>query len=241
MVDLAEWNLTIPEPSSPVVIETNVLNRNYRSDYFYRTPDGSVTLWAPVTGRYTPELNYPSTELRETRPDGSEYNWKYEDSVSLMQADLRVNQVPSSGKMIIGQIRTVGDSQGTPDSALISLRYRLDPTMEGKTPVTGQVEALIRTKPDTLKIPPQILLRNIPLDGPFSYELRLSRTGVLSVRLFTHGRGNGELSVQLDQRWASYPLYFKAGAYVEDKEGPSTEGGKVTFNRLVTMHQPNNR
>ncbi|MFK4134730.1 MULTISPECIES: polysaccharide lyase family 7 protein [Pseudomonas] len=241
MVDLAEWNLTIPEPSSPVVIETNVLNRNYRSDYFYRTPDGSVTLWAPVTGRYTPELNYPSTELRETRPDGSEYNWKYEDSVSLMQADLRINQVPSSGKMIIGQIRTVGDSQGTPDSALISLRYRLDPTMEGKTPVTGQVEALIRTKPDTLKIPPQILLRNIPLDGPFSYELRLSRTGVLSVRLFTHGRGNGELSVQLDQRWASYHLYFKAGAYVEDKEGPSTEGGKVTFNRLVTMHQPNNR
>jgi hypothetical protein len=241
MVDLAEWNLSIPEPSHPVVIETNVLNRNYRSDYFYRTPDGSITLWAPVTGGTRPDARFPGTELRETRPDGSEYNWKYEDSVSLMQADVRVSQVPSNGKVTIGQIRTIGDNQGTPDSALISLRYHLDEPQEGQVNQTGQMEALIRTQPDTLKIPPQILLRNIPLNGTFNYELRLSRTGVLSVRIFTPGRGNGELSVQLDQRWAGHNLYFKAGAYVEDREGPSTEGGKVIFSRLITMHQPNNR
>ncbi|WP_158635438.1 polysaccharide lyase family 7 protein [Pseudomonas duriflava] len=79
------------------------------------------------------------------------------------------------------------------------------------------------------------------MNGTFSYELRLNRAGVLSARVYTPARGNGELSVQLNPRWATHNLYFKAGAYVEDTTGPATEGGKVTFSRLITMHQPNNR
>ncbi|TWI52748.1 alginate lyase [Pseudomonas duriflava] len=172
MVDLAEWNLTIPTPAEPVVIETSVLNQQYRSDYFYRSADGSITFWTPVTGSVAAGRAYPGSELRETRPDGSEYTWKYGDSVSLMQADLKVSQIPSNGKVIIGQIRSAGDSQHQQDKAVIRLRYRVIKEEHHAAPVTGQLEALIRTKPDTQKAPAQILLRNIT-EHSFEWNVQL--------------------------------------------------------------------
>jgi hypothetical protein len=32
-------------------------------------------------------------------------------------------------------------------------------------------------------------------------------------------------------------LYFKAGAYIQDNEGPSDEGGRVTFFHLNSLHR----
>jgi hypothetical protein len=36
--------------------------------------------------------------------------------------------------------------------------------------------------------------------------------------------------------WRDKPLYFKAGAYVQDNTGYTTEGGEVTFSHLDIDH-----
>ena len=36
--------------------------------------------------------------------------------------------------------------------------------------------------------------------------------------------------------WRDKPLYFKAGVYVQDNTGYTSEGGKVTFSKLDIDH-----
>ena len=42
---------------------------------------------------------------------------------------------------------------------------------------------------------------------------------------------------QIRAPWRNKPLYFKAGAYIQDNEGPSDEGGRVTFFHLNSAHR----
>ncbi|MDQ3204266.1 MAG: polysaccharide lyase family 7 protein, partial [Pseudomonadota bacterium] len=42
---------------------------------------------------------------------------------------------------------------------------------------------------------------------------------------------------KVDPTWKTKPLYFKAGAYVQDNTGYPTEGGKVTFRMLEIHHK----
>ena len=39
-----------------------------------------------------------------------------------------------------------------------------------------------------------------------------------------------------DPEWAGQSLYFKAGAYVQDNEGPASEGARVSFAKLKVSH-----
>ena len=80
----------------------------YSSEYFYKDPDGSLVFWCPVTGVTTSGSSYPRSELRETKPDGTLYNWNVSDGTATLNATLAVNEVPSTGKVVVGQIHDNG-------------------------------------------------------------------------------------------------------------------------------------
>lgn len=239
MIDLANWNLTIPEQTPSAVIDTATLNRGYHSPYFVRRPDGSLVFWAPVTGTHTENAHYPRSELRETLRDGSRLNWHYPEAENQLRAELAVNQVPSSGKVIVGQIHGSGEGDGDNANPLVKLQYRLKDGNQGEPRQVGQIEALLRDKPGDDKSQVQPLIRNVPLNAHFTYQIHLSATGRLTLTASSAAAGERTWSTQVDPGWQAQGLYFKAGAYVQDNKGPADEGGKATFYQLTVEHRPN--
>lgn len=242
MIDLAEWNLTVPVPMPVAQVQTAELNSSgFRSPYLMRGQGGTLLFWVPVTGTPQPFDDYPATELRETRPDGSTYAWKYRDADALLQAEVAVQQVPSRPEVVISEIEDQARVPAAPEP-LLQLVYRVERSTEedrGQT-TQGQLIARLRESPsDSAK--EVILLERLPLNSRFSYDIKLARTGVLTVRAHGAGSRTGDLGLQLDGAWSDHHLYFKAGARLRDGEGPANEGGRVLFYRLISMHQPNNR
>src|SRR3546814_12031033 len=84
MVDLATWNLSIPEGSPPKTIETPRLVDGFKNKYF-NSEGQAVYFWAPVTGAKTENAIYPRSELRETYKDGTLRNWLYPDADNFLQ------------------------------------------------------------------------------------------------------------------------------------------------------------
>ncbi|MCL8040811.1 polysaccharide lyase family 7 protein, partial [Pseudomonas aeruginosa] len=124
----------------------------------------------------------------------------------------------------IGQIHSDGSNSGQA-APLVKLLYqlRLD---------QGRVQALVRERPDDGGTRAYTLMDGIPLGQSFSYRIGVSRSGLLSVSV------NGSaLEQQLDPQWAYQGLYFKAGLYLQDNRGPSSEGGRATFSELRVSHQ----
>jgi hypothetical protein len=76
----------------------------------FQAEGSNVQFWTPVTGTRTENAIYPRSELRETYADGRLRNWTYPEADNYLRATLAVNQVPSSGKIVIGQIHAY-DSQ----------------------------------------------------------------------------------------------------------------------------------
>ncbi|NMF38860.1 polysaccharide lyase family 7 protein, partial [Pseudomonas sp. SWRI 103] len=46
-----------------------------------------------------------------------------------------------------------------------------------------------------------------------------------------------EWNERIGAAWASKPLYFKAGVYVQDNSSNTKEGAKVTFEKLDIDHE----
>jgi hypothetical protein len=62
--------------------------------------------------------------------------------------------------------------------------------------------------------------------------INLNKAGLLSVYA-----ADGEWNERIGAAWGAKPLYFKAGAYVQDNSGDSKEGAKVTFDKLDIDHE----
>ncbi|MCY1497554.1 Alginate lyase [compost metagenome] len=221
MIDLSTWNLTLPVGVPAVTIETPLLLGGYQDQYFQSGTSG-LFFWVPVNGTTTANASYPRSELRETYADGKLRNWTHPSADNYLSASLSVSQVPSTGKIVIGQIHAHGST-----SPLLKLEYQFKTKTQ-----TANIVAKVRQTPsdETGTVIP--LLSGIPLNQRFSYVINLSPRGQLSVMV------NGSLwSQQLSTAWAPKPLYFKAGAYVQDNTGYETESGAATFYDLKAEHR----
>ena len=98
-----------------------MLRRDYQSPYFHRSANG-VELWVPVNGAHTQGSEFPRTELRETLPSGALHAWRYPKADNLLVATLRIDAVPSSRRMVIGQIHST-DVPGSQNDPLLKLQY----------------------------------------------------------------------------------------------------------------------
>jgi hypothetical protein len=134
---------------------------------------------------------------------------------------LAVNQVPSTGKIVIGQIHAY-ESQ----KPMVKLEYQYKTSTQ-----SGNIVAKVRMRPDDSKGRVIIVAENVPLQRNFTYVIHLNKAGLLSIEA-----ANGQWNERLGAAWGKKPLYFKAGVYVQDNSGDSKEGGKVTFAKLDIDH-----
>lgn len=221
MIDLGTWNLTIPVGSPSVTIETPALMGGYQDNYF-KAANGTLFFWTPVNGSATANAVYPRSELRETYVDGKLRNWTYGAADNYMSANLAVGQVPSTGKIVIGQIHAFGST-----SPLLKLEYQFK-TKTG----TGNIVAKVRNTPTDEAGAVVTLLSGVKLNQRFTYVINMSPTGQLSILV-----NSTMFTQQLDPTWAPKPLYFKAGVYAQDNVGDATEAGSATFYNLKLEHR----
>ena len=92
--------------------------------WVFKPAGGSIQFWAPVSGTSTNLSDYPRTELREAYADGTPRNWKYTEGTATLTARMEVNQLPSVGAVIIGQIHGDGALKAVP---FVMLRFAAAP------------------------------------------------------------------------------------------------------------------
>ena len=220
MIDLSTWNLSIPEGSPPATIETSQLVQGFQDQYFH-SDSGTVFFWAPVTGATTTNAIYPRSELRETYSNGTLRNWLYPAADNKLAATLVVSQVPSTGKIVIGQIHAKDSTR-----PMVKLEYQYKTYSS-----TGNIVAKVRMRPDDETGQVITIATGIKLNQSFSYLIHLNPAGVLTINAAGY-----QWSSPISSTWSDKPLYFKAGVYVQDNTGYPTEGGTVTFSLLDIDH-----
>lgn len=218
MIDLTIWNITLPVQTPAQVVATRSM-KSLQNQYFDRT-DERIIFWAPVNGTHTGNSEFPRSELRETFKDGKLRNWLHNSGVNTLKGTLAVNQVPSTGRVVVAQIHA--KEAPTP---LLKLVYRY---AQG----TGNVDVEYRVNPQDKKSPVIFSLPKVALNQTFTYSVQMDKQGNLSVLL-----NNVGTQVKLDASWHTYEFYFKAGVYTLDNVGYSNEGGKVTYTKLDVSHQ----
>jgi len=220
MIELAMWNLSIPVGVPATTIETRVLAGGYQ-DHYFQSKDGAIFFWSPVNGTTTENAKYPRSELRETYADGSLRNWTYPGADHFLRAALSVSQVPSTGKIVIGQIHAYKSSM-----PLLKLEYQYKAHTQ-----SGNIVAKVRLRPEA-EIQTVTLATGIALDQRFTYVVHLTPKGTLVINLNASKWGT-----RLDSGWAQKPLYFKAGVYTQDNTGYETEAGAARFDKLLIEHR----
>lgn len=220
MIDLAVWNLSVPVGSPPKTVESAQLKKGYKDKYF-NSASGTLFFWAPVTGATTQNAKYPRTELRETFTDGSLRNWTYPEADNSLSATLLVSKVPSSGKIVIGQIHAYNSTK-----PMLKVEYQYSDSSR-----SGAIVAKLRKSPGSSEGTVITIARNVPLNTKFNYVIHLSKSGALGI-----SARDQNMSTKVGSGWKTKPLYFKAGAYTQDNTGYTSEGGKVTFYALKARH-----
>ncbi len=221
--DLSHWKLTLPVNSDGAAagkameVFPDQLSAGYvNPEYFYTDKDGAMVFWCPVTGARTENTNYARCELREViDPTDDNVCWSAQGTHT-MDARCRVMEVPSGLKVVIGQIHGYGKT-----SPLIKLQY-----------YKGRVEALVKTKPRKGK-DIKLTFPDVGLDNDFDYQIKLDE-GLLNITV--NGSTQSKNVFEMDPAWAEQTLYFKAGVYPQDNEGPATEGARVAFSKLSVSH-----
>lgn len=221
MIDLATWNLTIPVGVPATTIATPLLVGGYQ-DHYFQSDAASIFFWAPVNGSTTSGSSYPRSELRETFADGKLHNWTYPSADNYLSATLKLNQVPSSGRVVIGQIHGYKN-----DMPMLKLEYQYKAST-----ATGTVVAKLRMIPDGV-VQTVLLASGIPLNQELKYSIHLTPSGTLGLTV-----NKEKWNARLDGGWATRLLYFKAGVYTQDNTGYETEAGSATFYRLKVEHRP---
>lgn len=220
MIDLSTWNLSIPVGSVATTIDTPVLVKGFKDEYFH-ADTGTLFFWAPVTGSKTASAKYARSELRETNTDGSVRNWKYADANNTLKATMMVTQVPSTGKVVIGQIHVYGSNE-----PLLKVEYQYKEKLG-----TGNIVAKIRMTPDQDDPTVVTVATGVPMNKSLNYIIQLTNAGTLNVTAY-----NKTWTTKIGSGWSSAQMYFKAGVYVQDNTGYATEGGSTTFTKLAIAH-----
>lgn len=230
-IDLSRWYLTLPIGSkgNPTTILPSQLVSGYTSQYFYVGSDGAQVFWAPVNGLKTAGSTYPRTELREENPNGTKHNWNMADGTATLSATVAVNQVPSKGGVVIGQIHDIG-SGGVKNLPLIELMYLYNST----TGTGSMIAETFHAPTGQASIAKHVIASGIGLNTQVSYVIQLTPDGTLQVQI----NGKTAYTEVVSQSWTSQGLYFKAGAYPNDASGPSSEGARVAFYALSATHTP---
>lgn len=218
--NLSRWKLTLPTAGAPEISAAQLGAGYSNSNYFYTGPDGAMVFWCPVTGGTTSGSSYPRSELRELLVSTNDnVNWSALGTHTL-DAQCRILQVPSTKKVIFGQIHAFGEEA----NPLVKLQYD-----------DGIVEALVKLSPSS-GTDAEHPFMPVALNSPITYRLQLEN-GLLTMTV--NGSNRTVNVVQTDPAWAAQGLYFKAGSYCQDNLGTAAEGARVSYYQLQVTHTGN--
>ena len=222
----------------------------YISAYFTPGDDGSVALFCPVGGAHTSGSKYPRTELREL------LEWKASAAdgahAHTLEADMAVTRAPPSGKLVVGQVHVDGLVGAC--SVVLELEWEAGGTVEARlrdkacktvSKNVGYGIELNRRFRYSVKV-------GVPPAGMHSTSFNASTDGAqsaptLNVTL-TWQTSKGQTVSKSTGAYALVqplddPLYFKAGAYLQDSSFSSnaggvssTDGATVSIHALRTTH-----
>ncbi|WP_339524330.1 polysaccharide lyase family 7 protein [Pseudomonas sp. EA_35y_Pfl2_R111] len=230
---LENWSLTVPADvnggtdSDALTLQPHLLSGSsgYQSPWFYTSPDGAMTFWTPLNGATVGGSSSPRSELREMLLSGNGgVNWDI-FSTSILDAQVRVLQVPSDGKAIIGQIH------GHRAAPLVMVYYQYN-QLTGTGEIIGKFQYYPALGPPYYKA---VLASGIDLNERFYYQIKVTHDG-------DHGTvwasvNNGQPAhLDIPHDWDTERLYFKAGAYLHMHGDSASEGARVKFYRLATSH-----
>ena len=184
---------------------------------------------APWNGARTTGGSGPRCELRETKPDGSKYNWP-PLGTNALAAICAVNSAGTSSnrQVIIGQIHSV-----TASNPPVVLSYNFTNA--------GQVTATVQYHPNGSGTPRDqnyTLATNVHPGDLINYKLALERNGgSINLRMSVNGTTNNisMTSAPYDSAWTNATFYFKAGCYYPNN--PPSGAANVTFSSLSVTHQ----
>ena len=245
--DLSRWNLLLPVDklnqlnSNNTPLKITWLNSgfkyvdptNWTQKYFYLGTSNTLVFDAPWNGADTETTgNSARSELRETKPDGSDRNW-LPLGTNILEATCMVNSAGtnSKSKVIIGQIH--GDNLSDPP---VAISYNFPDLNPG-----GKVTVTVKDNPNGTTDRNFTLATN-SLNTPINYKLELvGTTNSVVLRAVVNGAPaeitlyeNGDL-IRTNALWKSTAFYFKAGAYYPKATNSGT--AKVTFSRLKITPQ----
>jgi hypothetical protein len=233
---LDNWRLDMPV-TNPITGELLSIAPMYLSGtngfslapWFHTDTDGAMTLWTPVNGVTAGGSRHPRNEFRELiDPSSHEVNWNSFGN-SILEAKLRVMQVPRDGILIVGQVH------GFDAAPLVLVYYRYDAVKQ-----TGRVFTKLQGTP--VLGPPysqHVIANNVKLGQAFSYLIKVERQpGGPAVVSVSANNGNPATMV-MDASWDGVGMYFKAGSYLHTYGSSSTEGGLAKFYLLATSHPAN--
>ena len=214
--DLSHWSLTLPDVNASV-IAPGELATGFSNSYFYTGADGAMVFWVPVTGGTTSASDFPRSELREKLdPADNSINW-YAFGTHVLTARCRVTQLPSTRRVVIGQIHSyLGDAP-----PLLLLVFN-----------NGNIEGSVKfvsTSTNNTTYP----LGPVAMGSDIRYQLQM-RDGVISMTV--NGTTRTVNVFATDPAWKAQTYYFKAGGYCLDNAGVPTEGAKVRFFELRVQH-----
>lgn len=214
---LVNWKLTLPDAGATEIFPAQLTNGYSHPTFFSTGADGAMVFWCPVTGGVTSGSSYPRAELRELLVESNDnVNWTTGGAHTL-EAQCRVLQTPSSGKVVIGQIHAFGAAA----QPLVKLQHD-----------NGLVEALVKISPEA-EADATYPFMTVALNTPISYRLHLTN-GWLTI---TVNSSNQTVNIfQNHPAWAGQSFYFKAGSYCQDNVGPEPEGALVSFYQLNVTH-----
>ncbi|EMI19585.1 Alginate lyase 2 domain protein [Rhodopirellula maiorica SM1] len=222
-IDLNCWKLTLPVDASgstdgkATEIPVTKLVSGYNDSYFKKNANGSVTFWCPVTGAKTEGTEYPRSELREMLDPGDpSVNWTAQGT-HILDAECRISKIPSSSKVIIGQIHSYTGKA----KPLVKLQY-----------FKNRIEALVKVSPTAGK-DKKLTFPNIEFNTAISYQFQLN-DGLLTITV--NGESQSQDIIDSNSGWGDETFYFKAGVYVQDNEGDESEGAQATFSKLAVTH-----
>jgi hypothetical protein len=225
--DLSHWYLQLPVDSSggttgvSASVSTAQLVAGYTNAlYFYTGPDGAMVFWAPVTGATTSGSDYPRCELREElSPGDTSVNW-IGYGTHILDVQCKVLQVPSTGKVIIGQVKGYSGAA----LPLVKIQYE-----------SGTVYGYIKTNANNDASDKKYTYANVGLSNNITCQIKVVN-GLISVAV--NGATNSLNVFTTDPNWATNTVYFKAGDYCQDNQGTTNEGARVSIYSLTASHAP---
>ncbi|MBB6459695.1 polysaccharide lyase family 7 protein [Flammeovirga kamogawensis] len=232
ILNLQGWKLNAFSGTlnSPKFVDNTPNLDTYSNDNWFFT-DGEWVSFKCYAGYPTSSgSGNPRTELREMNSSGSdEIEWDGDSGTNRMEWKVRVDQLPSSGKVCFGQIHGPSDTYDD----VIRVQFQGDPNQSSGA-VRLKIMGWVTEKNDDNE--GDFIDGNWTVGGEMHFRLIFENTNVVLYNISSSGSAT---EIYRFNGCGSNGNYFKAGTYLQSMKGKSldtSDFGQVSISYLNITH-----